>query len=177
MLESSLMKRYGTLDEQAAAITFLASEEASYITGQTLVVDGGRTNLNAQLVYGVSESGRGLRLANLTGAGSLVLGSNGAYYAFGSLFWQSHGFSGRLIGSLWALMQFLCAPLIGSFKVRVLPNGLVKSLAKSRRPTVPSLTRRVAARHGGAREQQRRRGRHAGARHSNKGVPGSSKHR
>ena len=35
-------------------------------------------------------------------AGSLVLGSNGAYYAFGSLFWQSHGFSGRLIGSLWA---------------------------------------------------------------------------
>ncbi len=35
-------------------------------------------------------------------AGSLVLGSNGAYYAFGSLFWQSHGFSGRLIGGLWA---------------------------------------------------------------------------
>lgn len=37
-----------------------------------LVVDGGRTNLNAQLVYGVSESGRGLRLASLSGAGSLV---------------------------------------------------------------------------------------------------------
>ena len=37
-----------------------------------LVVDGGRTNLNAQLVFGVSESGSGLRLAGLSGAGSLV---------------------------------------------------------------------------------------------------------
>ncbi|MDN5895234.1 MAG: 1,6-dihydroxycyclohexa-2,4-diene-1-carboxylate dehydrogenase [Nocardioides sp.] len=38
---SSLLKRYGTLDEQAAAITFLASDEASYITGTTLPVAGG----------------------------------------------------------------------------------------------------------------------------------------
>ena len=38
---TSLMKRYGTLDEQAAAITFLASEEASYITGTVLPVAGG----------------------------------------------------------------------------------------------------------------------------------------
>ncbi|MCD2193693.1 1,6-dihydroxycyclohexa-2,4-diene-1-carboxylate dehydrogenase [Actinomycetospora endophytica] len=38
---SSLMKRYGTLDEQAAAITFLASSEASYITGSVLPVAGG----------------------------------------------------------------------------------------------------------------------------------------
>ncbi|MGH8937986.1 MAG: benzoate diol dehydrogenase BenD, partial [Actinomycetes bacterium] len=35
-LETSLMHRYGTLDEQAAAICFLASEEASYITGTVL---------------------------------------------------------------------------------------------------------------------------------------------
>jgi len=40
-VESSLMKRYGTLDEQAAAILFLASDEASYITGVTLPVGGG----------------------------------------------------------------------------------------------------------------------------------------
>lgn len=40
-LSSSLMGRYGTLDEQAAAITFLASEEASYITGTVLPVAGG----------------------------------------------------------------------------------------------------------------------------------------
>lgn len=40
-LDSSLMKRYGTLDEQAAAILFLASDEASYITGMIMPVGGG----------------------------------------------------------------------------------------------------------------------------------------
>ncbi|GAA1456956.1 benzoate 1,2-dioxygenase electron transfer component BenC [Williamsia maris] len=40
-VESSLLKRYGTLDEQAAAICFLASDEASYITGTILPVAGG----------------------------------------------------------------------------------------------------------------------------------------
>lgn len=40
-VQSSLMKRYGTLDEQAGAILFLASDEASYITGVTLPVGGG----------------------------------------------------------------------------------------------------------------------------------------
>lgn len=38
---SSLMKRYGTIDEQVGAILFLASDEASYITGVTLPVGGG----------------------------------------------------------------------------------------------------------------------------------------
>ncbi|AZZ80902.1 1,6-dihydroxycyclohexa-2,4-diene-1-carboxylate dehydrogenase [Gordonia alkanivorans] len=42
-LSSSLMHRYGTLDEQAAAICFLASDEASYITGTVLPVAGGDT--------------------------------------------------------------------------------------------------------------------------------------
>jgi dihydroxycyclohexadiene carboxylate dehydrogenase len=40
-VESSLMRRYGTLEEQAAPILFLASDEASYITGVTLPVAGG----------------------------------------------------------------------------------------------------------------------------------------
>lgn len=40
-VDSSLMKRYGDLDEQAAAISFLASDEASYITGTVLPVAGG----------------------------------------------------------------------------------------------------------------------------------------
>ena len=40
-LDSSLMKRYGTLDEQADPILFLASDESSYITGSILPVGGG----------------------------------------------------------------------------------------------------------------------------------------
>ena len=40
-VDSSLMKRYGTLEEQAGPIVFLASDEASYITGSTLAVAGG----------------------------------------------------------------------------------------------------------------------------------------
>jgi NAD(P)-dependent dehydrogenase (short-subunit alcohol dehydrogenase family) len=38
---SSLMGRYGTLPEQAAPILFLASDEASFVTGVTLPVSGG----------------------------------------------------------------------------------------------------------------------------------------
>ena len=40
-IDSTQMKRYGTIDEQVGAILFLASEEASYITGMTLPVGGG----------------------------------------------------------------------------------------------------------------------------------------
>ena len=40
-VDSSLMKRYGTLDEQADPILFLASDDASYITGTVLPVGGG----------------------------------------------------------------------------------------------------------------------------------------
>ncbi len=40
-ISSSLMKRYGTLAEQVAPILFLASDEASYITGNVLPVAGG----------------------------------------------------------------------------------------------------------------------------------------
>ncbi|TWG39948.1 1,2-dihydroxycyclohexa-3,5-diene-1-carboxylate dehydrogenase [Acidovorax delafieldii] len=40
-VDSTLMKRYGTLDEQASAILFLASDESSYITGTVIPVGGG----------------------------------------------------------------------------------------------------------------------------------------
>ena len=45
-MSSSLMKRYGTLDEQAAPILFLASDEASYVTGVTLPVAGRRPRVS-----------------------------------------------------------------------------------------------------------------------------------
>jgi len=35
------MKRFGTVEDVARCITFLASDEANYITGQTISVDGG----------------------------------------------------------------------------------------------------------------------------------------
>lgn len=38
---SSFMHRYGTLDEQAEPILFLASDAASYMTGTILPVAGG----------------------------------------------------------------------------------------------------------------------------------------
>ena len=41
--------RVGTADEIAAVIAFLLSDEASYLTGQDLVVDGGSTLLNPQV--------------------------------------------------------------------------------------------------------------------------------
>jgi dihydroxycyclohexadiene carboxylate dehydrogenase len=40
-IDSSLLHRYGNLDEEAAPILFLASDEASYITGTRLPVAGG----------------------------------------------------------------------------------------------------------------------------------------
>jgi 3-oxoacyl-[acyl-carrier protein] reductase len=42
-LERILMKRFGRPEEVAAVVTFLASNAASYILGQTIVVDGGLT--------------------------------------------------------------------------------------------------------------------------------------
>ncbi len=43
--QGTMMKRPGTADEVAAAILFLASDDASYVTGALLFVDGGMTAL------------------------------------------------------------------------------------------------------------------------------------
>ena len=39
--ESVPMKRYGTAEEIAGTVSFLASSDAAYITGQNIRVDGG----------------------------------------------------------------------------------------------------------------------------------------
>jgi len=42
-MESSIpLGRLGSVDDVAHAALFLASDEAGYITGQTIVVDGGQ---------------------------------------------------------------------------------------------------------------------------------------
>ena len=41
MRSSTQMRRLGTPDEVAAAVAFLASDDASYVTGETLGVSGG----------------------------------------------------------------------------------------------------------------------------------------
>ena len=42
ILEETALKRYGTPDEVAASAVFLASDEANFITGELLIVAGGR---------------------------------------------------------------------------------------------------------------------------------------
>ena len=41
MLEAIAMKRYGTVDEIAGVVSFLCSDDASYVTGQTIEISGG----------------------------------------------------------------------------------------------------------------------------------------
>ncbi len=45
LLSSIPMKRFGRTEEVASAVAFLASDDATYITGVDLAVDGGRTQL------------------------------------------------------------------------------------------------------------------------------------
>ena len=46
VLSRTPLGRYGKAEEIAASVAFLASDDASYITGQTIYVEGGRLGLN-----------------------------------------------------------------------------------------------------------------------------------
>ena len=46
VLSRTPLGRYGSAEEIAAVAAFLASSEASYITGQTIYADGGRLSLH-----------------------------------------------------------------------------------------------------------------------------------
>jgi 3-oxoacyl-[acyl-carrier protein] reductase len=52
--QHTLLNRNGLTAEIAAAALFLASDESSYITGQTLLVDGGKLT-NSYAIYGVAR--------------------------------------------------------------------------------------------------------------------------
>ena len=46
VLSRTAIKRLGNVKEVADVVAFLASQKASYVTGETIYVDGGRLGLN-----------------------------------------------------------------------------------------------------------------------------------
>jgi NAD(P)-dependent dehydrogenase (short-subunit alcohol dehydrogenase family) len=50
-VKDHFLKRLGTVDDVANAVVFLASDESSFITGTTLMVDGGYSAYVYALTY------------------------------------------------------------------------------------------------------------------------------
>ena len=63
----SLLNRMGTPGEIAAAVFFLASDEASFITGQTLIVDGGMAVTDYPSRPMLAKAGHGLKSQPVAG--------------------------------------------------------------------------------------------------------------
>jgi len=51
------MRRLGTVDEIGYTALFFATDEAAYITGQTIVVDGGQVLPESPEAMAVTETG------------------------------------------------------------------------------------------------------------------------
>ncbi|MBT5434579.1 MAG: SDR family oxidoreductase [Rhodospirillaceae bacterium] len=67
-LPPSVFNRMGTPAEIAAAVLFLASDEASFVTGQTLIVDGGLMMIDYPSLEMLRDAGPGMMSGSGDGA-------------------------------------------------------------------------------------------------------------
>src|SRR5580700_8883854 len=89
MIASVPLKRAGTVDEVAQAILFVASDKASFLTGQALVVDGGQA-----VAFGAGEAAAADHVKRAACRGALQGGSRST--SFGD-----HGCQRRSETSIW----------------------------------------------------------------------------